>query len=718
MAAPGIGGTPSLGPYYTVYQDPTALPISSAWASRFNQFDIVANTGPTAVRDAVVLAATARREFISVLVHCRSDTALADDPGRILAYHRVISVPSGFDPPKPWHDQVLVFCGDVEGTQVPASLVVPLTAFHRSTANNTFLQVPTAASHVQLMAGAPDSSFFGPFAAGDPDTEAVTVRRVMYCPNPYVSLFGEAGLSPRDAYERVTARITADGLGNDLAVLERWLRATCVRHGSATDPASTAIPYLAPVQVPLPADSRAFLSERQAQVYLDLPDLSPASRTAGHAGIIDGMRDATEEIRLARTEAADRAAKAASKTVDQHLGPLTTHLLRLAAVSDTSALPPIWQEIANKPKMSRRLLQDRVSAALQTFGYHISLVVTPAMDLKITSLDWGVTQSQEDDFSVGLHPLCLGPFGTTESQAALMMAQQADLVTTGTNSGTLADARALITPKGDVALPATWADLLAASQRWHALLSVLLPSNHVMVLRAYDFQRTLTSQLQGLLRAPPQPFFGYPTSLGPALAARDMQLQLVQYFHLQSGSNAPIPAPDLCRLFSTLRGKKEAWHPTFPSHYLTRAAPAPPASPAIDRSPGAAAAPASAQASTGRSGTSTTDPWEGVYHDPDGRICRAPNLRDRFKSLLPTPAPLAKEVKTRWRNENTVLPKNSHGDELCPTIFATETCNNNCVFERAARSRGRSVHRPVVENKFSSTTADEMATFITAEWRV
>lgn len=153
---------------------------------------------------------------------------MADDPGRIMAYHRVLLVPPDLgEPAKPWHNQTLVFCGNREGTQVPASLVVPVTAFHHSTGNNAVLQVPTAASLLQLMAATPDSSLFGPFAAGDVDTEGVTVGRIMYCPNSYVSLFGEAGVSPRVAYEFVTARITADNLGTNLEVLERWLRATC-----------------------------------------------------------------------------------------------------------------------------------------------------------------------------------------------------------------------------------------------------------------------------------------------------------------------------------------------------------------------------------------------------------------------------------------------------------------------------------------------------------
>jgi hypothetical protein len=65
------------------------------------------------------------------------------------------------------------------------------------------VQTPTAANLDQLLAADPAAELVGPFAAGDADTESVTVRNAFFIPNRYMAILLDDHLSPHQAWQRI-----------------------------------------------------------------------------------------------------------------------------------------------------------------------------------------------------------------------------------------------------------------------------------------------------------------------------------------------------------------------------------------------------------------------------------------------------------------------------------------------------------------------------------
>ena len=164
--------------------------------------------------------------FISL---CRKDDAAANNPGTMLVTHRVAKYPLTLTgPAQPWDDRVFAISGDVTYQQVA---IVPWSDNHFSRVQGETRVLTTQALN-QHWAGNPLDPLVGPHADDEPNTELVYTRHCMYVPHKYTPLVIGVSLTPREAWERLHAAISADGKEQECKPLLDFVK-VCVTREAA-----------------------------------------------------------------------------------------------------------------------------------------------------------------------------------------------------------------------------------------------------------------------------------------------------------------------------------------------------------------------------------------------------------------------------------------------------------------------------------------------------
>ena len=202
---------PQPGNYLDLYLDPTSDAYAGNYVNLYQGYSPGATT-PQDIRNSLYRDGSTGA-FVNILVHVRDPAANPDDPGKVVAYHRLTRKDPRFgQPPLPYETIGLGFFGDAINGQAPPTVTIPDGLF--STLAVT--QVPTSARLMQLMAAQPDDAAFGPFLAGDNDVEPVTTRAAMIVPNRYVTPLLTRGMTPK-----VPCTLRHDSTGRPLL---DWLR--------------------------------------------------------------------------------------------------------------------------------------------------------------------------------------------------------------------------------------------------------------------------------------------------------------------------------------------------------------------------------------------------------------------------------------------------------------------------------------------------------------
>jgi hypothetical protein len=209
--------------------------------------------------------------------------------------------------------------------------------------------------------------------------------------------------------------------------------------------------------------------------------------------VADSIFGFATEFRTDRNKRADQRAEAAlPKTVRQKYGGgVVDQLLKLTHTTLDEEMPPLYQELAGRPKaMSKRLfmqgLVDKMADKLKTVGFKVS----PAQVLSLRTFTF--VASHHHDLGAGLTPFSITPMDTMSPQAIQARqedAQQADIFDlSGDNthgSLTTADANRMRNSKGFV--PTEWTD--ARAQLWasQVLYAVLLGPAHPVTKALVSF---------------------------------------------------------------------------------------------------------------------------------------------------------------------------------------------------------------------------------------
>lgn len=246
-----------------------------------------------------------------MLLHVRDPHGPLDDPGIIVAYHRLTRHDARFgQTPLPYDNQGLAFFGDVNNGQAPLTVVIPDGCFNQLTAT----QVPTEGHLQQLIAADPNAEVFGPFAAGDPDVGPLISRQAIVVPNRYAAPFLTVGMPPKQAHAVLSALIAQDNNGVACEQLLAWLRLTLTRRGPNLHPRTCVDPPVPPGFL-RPEHQAAFAAFRLEILHQDFPHLAPGVHHNSAVLISQGLSALTDEQRLARVEAAESRRARETRTV-------------------------------------------------------------------------------------------------------------------------------------------------------------------------------------------------------------------------------------------------------------------------------------------------------------------------------------------------------------------------------------------------------------------
>jgi hypothetical protein len=162
----GPAGVPALAPqpttYLDLYLDPNKDLYCGNYVNLYQGYSPGANN-PQDIRNSLYRDGNTGA-FVNLLVHVREPTADPDDPGRIVAYHRLTRKDTIFgQPPAPYENVGLAFFGDLVNGQAPPTVTIPDAFF----TTLPITQALTPGHLQQLIAAQPDVAVFGPFAAGD-----------------------------------------------------------------------------------------------------------------------------------------------------------------------------------------------------------------------------------------------------------------------------------------------------------------------------------------------------------------------------------------------------------------------------------------------------------------------------------------------------------------------------------------------------------------------
>jgi hypothetical protein len=285
-----------------------------------------------------------------------------------------------------------------------------------------------------------------------------------------------------------------------------------------------------------------FLDYRRNIAHQDLPLISSAGQQQGAQVIANGLATLAAEQRQTREEAAKhRRQRDARKTPQDFYGVLLERLMRWSQVVDERHLTPIHEEVANAKKSRLRgLLQTAVEDCLYANDFIEDFPVSTALASKILELNWH--SALPDDFSCGLNLFAVGSLETTAVEAQRQQNRQADLLTANDGTASLGDIAEVTTPKGDVTLPRTFAQLRYLVQRMFALWSVLLGPQHPLTTGYKDFQDQLIRREKSFesvveTHDPSQRY------MVPALVGRWLQLRTNLWLQTQAKTATPIAPP-------------------------------------------------------------------------------------------------------------------------------------------------------------------------------
>jgi hypothetical protein len=668
--------------YRERYLDPNFDSFNANYVNLYNEYS-VGNTQPAPLRNAIYRDGNTGTP-LHVLVHIRVANAPADDPGLIVAYHRLTRHDPRFGQiPTPFDSLGLGFFGDIIDGQAPMTVHIPDALY----AQLPQVQVPSAGLLTQAIADDPQAELFGPYAAGDPDVAAVTTRQLVIVPNQYAAPFLTTGLKPKAAYLALSGLITRDNQDVACGPLLDWLRTTLTRRAGAAgpNPATCNVPLVPPPFVN-PQDQQAFATYRLNVLHSDFPHLRPGLHHNSAVLIAQGITALTSEQRLTREEAQQhRSDRDAPKTAHDYFGVLLDRLMRWCQVANERHLPPIYETIANTKKGRVRLvLQTALEDALTALNYVDDFPVSTTLATKIVELKWH--SNLRDDFTVGLNVFSLGSLEEEAMETQRRFNHHADAISGGDAAPSLMDMATIQDSKLDVCIPRTFAQLRYLVERSQALWQVLLGSEHPVTQQHQLYRRLLITHEKRLENVVPRdPAMRY---IVPALLARVIQLDVNAWIHAQVQSASPVPFRSLTDVFGEIE-RQRPWEPHFPPSYLLSEVPSthgistvvpPPAYPtAITQHGSHITAPTDASTlsrSVGTGGNSTVGsaPSKATGSAMLRNLLYQQDIFGKFKALGIKARPLKDSLKARQIEP----PLNARNTRMCITYHVHGICNERC----------------------------------------
>jgi hypothetical protein len=684
---PPLVAQPVVHPQPTTYQakylDPAADSFGGSYINLYHDVAVGA-TQPATLRNAVYRDGNAGA-FLHALVHIREYNADPDDPGLIIAYHRMTRHDTGLGrQPTPYDNLGTAFFGDIFGGQAPQSILVPDMMFNQT----NVVQVPTAGRITQLIAADPAAELFGPFAAGDPDVEPVTTRQLIIVPNRYAAPFLITGMKPKQAYQALSTMISQDNQTIACEPLLDWLRVALTKRGGANPLPVTCTSPLAPPLFVSPQDQQLFAAYRLSVVHADFPHLGSGQAQTNAAAVAHGLAALTNEHRLSRQIQEQQIAnKDNPKLPSDYFGVQLDKLMRWTQVASEADLPQIYHDIANAKKARVRvLIQHAVEQVLANFQYKRDFPVSITLANKIINLQWDTAVI--DDLTTGLSVFSFGSLDKVSMEHQRRLNQHADTLYSGDAAPSWMDIATVQDSKQDLCIPTTLANLRYLVQRSLALWHVLLGPQHSVTRQYQQYHAIMVSREQDIDGIVPRdPTMKY---MVPALLARALQIDTNSWLTDQLASVYPVQLTVLTDIFKDI-DRMRPWEPLFPPGYIQHVSygnnPTTPSVPSYSGTASTASSTLSGGTTTGGSSaaastrlpTTSTTATPATTTRSTSSVVRNVHFNpifNKFKEMNLRARPL----KQRLVAQGIAFPTNSRNSGMCITYHAMGICNDQCKF--------------------------------------
>jgi hypothetical protein len=548
--------------FSTLYQGTDADPYQGDYTALLTEYR---STAGAPLGDALFAKMVATPPSIPT-VHL----ALYEDPseatGRTMAIHGFHRYPAVIGRPTEWDDQVFAFVGDVTEGNITSVVVTDeildlVDAAHHHNVPATLARVD------ELWAQDLNASLIGPFADGDAHLRQIRTREVMAVPPKYAPLIINRRLTPRQLWTDLVGAIRAEGEEDMCRELVGWCVLCCIADGPGAHHSvmRTAVP-----QAPL-ADANLH-KHRRWVLLQQLPALGTAAIApvdAATAQLANYVGQMVTEQRQSRQDAQDRAAESKAPKLPSALWgeDATRRLCVMCQVPTESDLPEMWHAIAAAGKRDRIAVEMVVTETAREMGHpELAPIITPELAKKILSLRLG--GNNLDDLSEGVQPfaITIQDYTSQDTEADANTARQKaleyDILTQGSTSTTLTDARAIRTSK--VQMPTDYMQLRAYLHAQDVLNRALLGATHPLTVALHQFLTAYANRelfyrgrLQRIL----------PVN-GPAIFMRFFQLHIV-HWHRELGFDGSVPDPPAFKaVLNKLSLGDTSWIPELPARYL------------------------------------------------------------------------------------------------------------------------------------------------------
>ena len=649
--------------FRSFYADASNDPYAGTYQAVLGSFAVEgANVATPATLASAVASAGVRGDPTSFLFLTNDVANPASPFGMIGMVHGVNKYPVRLGVISPWDDQLFAFKGEVVPPHLVRTVVMPADAFHQV---GTIQLVPSHVAASQAFAADNALQVLGPFAANDQGMTQLRVRRSMYCPPLYTSLFLEHDLTPREAFMQVYQIADASGATADVSALLDWLKYMATA-SAANMPSNGAVPLLTAPAVMSPQENALLDAHRWQIAIRILPSLDPTGLHHGAAHIASSVDSLAAENRSAREAEENRRLARDVKTPDIYFGEGVVTLLRWCHVPTSDSLPPIFQRIAQAPKRTTSMvLQHGLDQVCLDLGRDtMNIMVTPSLATKTLSLAWHTYGT--DDLAAGVNVFQFGRKTPAELETQRQAIVLDRLIHNGQAAPSVADISFLVSTD-TITLPHDIADARATLWRFIAYAQLMRGGAHVSVVALKRFNSWLEHHDLSVLDAIPR----LQTHLAGAYILRYIHIRDALWLSQQAASSTVVAYPDICELFQEVLLQGTTWIPRLPASMLatppappTRAVPAPP--PAPPAPPAAGRAPV-----TGR-----------IPPAPAGVDRRVQNTGHRvalFQEFIGMGIP-TKLVRNRAESLGISLPRLPDGSNriICLAFTVRGSCNENC----------------------------------------
>lgn len=586
--------------------------------------------------------------------------------GLIYAIHSVSKfAPRLGQPVTQWDNRLFGSINEVIGNQNPTTVELPLDAFNRLNGGNLF-RVAQPQRMVAMYGADPALELLGEFADFDAGTELVQSRNMVPIPHQYMRHFINGPLTPRQAWEVVGHDIVSHNDAIACAALLTFLRLACVRNAAM----DTASPLARP-QLSVPLADQVLVQHRTELIAHKLPGLNRTPVLAAGQQVAQSLGELVAEQRAARQDQLDRHINSTLKTIEEYFGASTHTLLRICQVTNSTALPPVYQTMANYGKKKERITMQRaIDDMMNQMGLgQLHFVVTADLATKLSSLMW---KAHPEDLSLGIHPFCIGETSPDAIAQLQELARKYDLISSDGASPSLTDAQELV-GVGKASIPRNLISLDAQNQLFLVLLRVFLGTEHA-VTRAWETHTAATQQqllsLQYYTARTPRHQL-----LLPALIQRWCQLRFSYWIERQWGSMNDVAPPNWDELWMHITLKTD-WESPLPDRYL---APLTPNFPDTGSTGGGSNLSGLTGTTTGtqqrRPPTDATQKTASTQQDSVAEKC-APYV-ETFAPYRATGKRVREVVRAATAAGNPI-PKADSGVDMCVSYHVKGVCNSNC----------------------------------------